>query len=120
MYSSCVAPIKEDSGLFFCFFDTIIKYVRTIRSMKITIVQNKYLNALLLLMLFSASVHMVILIVWAIMQRNLDYLNYFNILTLNYFFPGVFEGWGASGISLATVIVIYGIIFTWNQADEKR
>ncbi|MFA7714609.1 MAG: hypothetical protein WCX77_00670 [Candidatus Paceibacterota bacterium] len=55
--------------------------------MKIQIVQNKYLNALFVLMLFSASIHMMILVYLAISSGNFYILNYFNILDIDAFIP---------------------------------
>ena len=52
--------------------------------MNIKIVKNKYLNSLLLMMLFSATVHMLILFYISVMTGNFYILNYFKILDINY------------------------------------
>lgn len=53
------------------------------------IVKNPYIDALLKLMLFSASLHMVILIANSLFSGNLGLLNYFDILDLEWVFPSL-------------------------------
>ncbi|OGZ84035.1 MAG: hypothetical protein A2599_00990 [Candidatus Staskawiczbacteria bacterium RIFOXYD1_FULL_39_28] len=86
--------------------------------MKIKIVKNKYLNALFLLMLFSAIVHMVILFIFAIVSKNVNILNYFNILNLNYFMPDFFNNLLGNITSFLFVILLYAIILKINGQDE--
>ena len=86
--------------------------------MKIKIVKNKYLNALFLLMLFSAIVHMVILFIFAILSKNVNILNYFNILNLNYFMPDFFNNLLGNITSFLFVILLYAIILKINGQDE--
>lgn len=78
--------------------------------MKIQIVKNKYLNSLLLLMLFSAAVHMVILFFLAMWAGNLYFLNYFNILSVSYFFPNFLNSIFGNIISFLFAGIIYIII----------
>ena len=87
--------------------------------MKIKITKNKYLNALFLLMLFSASLHMVILFVLALVNQDLSLINYFNILNVNYFFQGTFNGILSNLLSFAVVGVIYIIILKVNGPHEQ-
>jgi len=86
--------------------------------MKLKIVKNKYLNALFLLMLFSAIVHMVILFIFAIVSKNVNILNYFNILNLNYFMPDFFNNLLGNITSFLFVILLYAIILKINGQDE--
>lgn len=81
-------------------------------------VKNKYLNALLLLLLFSAVFHMAILFVFAIAFWNIHFLNYFHILNLNYFFPEFSNNYLADGISFAVMLGIYLIILKCNNSDK--
>ncbi len=84
--------------------------------MKIKIVGNKYLNALLLLMLFSAIVHILVVFVFAIISGNLHILNYFSILNLNYFIPNLSSNNSfVDIISFVFVLCIYLIILKFNK-----
>ena len=83
--------------------------------MPIIIVKNKYLNALLLLMLFSAIIHMVVLFYITISAGNIYLLNYFNILSLDYFSPGIFDNLGGNIIATVTIILIYIVILKVNR-----
>lgn len=51
------------------------------------IVKNKYLDALLKLFIFSATIHIVILIIYSIIHLSITSLNFFEILQLNLIFP---------------------------------
>jgi hypothetical protein len=86
--------------------------------MKIKIVKNKYLNALFLLMLFSATIHMLILFVFAVISKNVHILNYFNLINLNYFIPDFFSNTSGDIISFLFVIVLYIIILNFNERNE--
>lgn len=85
--------------------------------MNIKIVKNKYLNALFILMFFSATVHMVILFYWAITSKDLYVLNYFNILDVDFFYPNIFNSFLGNGFSFVFVVVIYAIIIKKNKLD---
>jgi len=86
--------------------------------MNIKIVKNKYLNALFLLMLFSAIVHMLIIFYFAVISNNLYILNYFNILDLDLFFPDVFNSVSGNVFSVLFVLTIYLIILRVNKTNE--
>ncbi|MSU54390.1 MAG: hypothetical protein EXS48_00930 [Candidatus Staskawiczbacteria bacterium] len=86
--------------------------------MDIKIVKNKYLNALFLLMLFSAIVHMLMLFYFAIISKDLYVLNYFNILDVDIFFPNIFNNFAGNIFSVILVIIIYGFILKKNHLDE--
>ncbi len=71
--------------------------------MNVNIVQNKYVNALLLLMLVSAFIHLFFVI---------SFLNYFGILQIDYFLPSLVTTAYGTIASLAVVVLLYlGIIF---------
>lgn len=92
--------------------------------MKIKIVNNRYLNTLFLVMLFSAIAHIIVIIAVAIKSLNFSVLlyifNYFNILDLNILLPKCPEGVGGIGISSVLLVVIYLIIFVKNGKEEKK
>ncbi len=78
--------------------------------MNIRIVKNKYLNALLLLMLFSAIIHLLILFYTALTTQDLYVLNYFHILDITYFFPNFFKNRLGNIISILFVISFYVVL----------
>jgi hypothetical protein len=81
----------------------------------ITIVKNKYLNTLLLLMLFSAVAHMVVVLFIAVVDWNVAALNYFQIINLDYFFPVLSSGFWSDIAAAATVAALYIIILVINR-----
>jgi len=88
--------------------------------MNIKIVKNKYLNSLFLLMLFSASVHMLILFYLAFSRGDLYILNYFNILDLDILFPLIFRNnFFGNFTSLIFAVLLYILILrTCNKNGE--
>lgn len=87
--------------------------------MNIKIVKNKYLNALFLLMLLSAIIHMVILFFAAIFQRDIYILNYFNILDVERFYPQGFNSVAGNIESLVVMILIYLTILKINKTGNE-
>ena len=85
--------------------------------MNIKIAKNKYLNALFILMFFSAIVHMLILSYFTLVSGNLYVLNYFNILDIDLFYPNIFNSFLGNIFSLFFVVVIYSIILNKNKID---
>ena len=78
--------------------------------MNIKIVNNKYINAVFLFLLFSATVHALILLISAAISGNLHILNYFNILGLNYFIPAFLNGLPGDIVSFILALIIYLVI----------
>lgn len=85
--------------------------------MNIKIVKNKYINSLLLLMLFSAIVHMVILCYFAVELKDVYILNYFNILDLDLLFGEIFNSINGNVISLLCIVLIYLVILKINTYE---
>ncbi|MBI3631540.1 MAG: hypothetical protein HY219_01585 [Candidatus Staskawiczbacteria bacterium] len=83
--------------------------------MNIKIVKNKYINALFIMMLFSAIAHMLILFYLAIISADFYIINYFKILDLDSFFPGAFDNLIGGVSSILLLIVIYIIILKNNK-----
>jgi len=83
--------------------------------MNIKIVKNKYLNALFILMFFSAIIHMAILFYFAIALNNLYILNYFNILDVDLFSPNILNNLAGNIISFIFAIILYYIILKINK-----
>lgn len=79
---------------------------------------SKYLIAAKHLVLFSASVHILLLIIFAIYKKNIFILNYFDILDIDLFFPEVAIGSTSMIIATAMVLTIYaGIYWFQNKKD---
>lgn len=86
--------------------------------MNINVVKNKYLNALFVLMLFSAAVHMIILICLAIFRGDIYILNYFNILDLDILFPAIFyNDFLGSILSFIFAGILYILILKLNKSN---
>lgn len=83
--------------------------------MNLKIVQNKYVNALLLLMLGSAIIHMVILVLVAAKTGNLYLLNYFNILDIDLLFAAAFNTAVGNVLAMAVAVAMYVIILKNNR-----
>lgn len=88
--------------------------------MNVKIVKNKYLNSLFVLMLFSASVHMLILFYLAFARGDLYILNYFNILDLDILFPLIFKNdfLGNLGSLIFMVLSYFFILKVYNKNAE--
>jgi len=85
--------------------------------MKIKIVKNRYLNALLILMLFSAILHTVLLLFLILKTRDLYVINYFNILDIDSFYPNIFNSFLGNALSIVFTVVIYLVILKKNKLD---
>lgn len=68
---------------------------------------DRYWKALLLTMLFCASVHMIILIIFALINNQLILLNLFNILDLELIIPGIDQGIVSAILAFAAGVMIY-------------
>lgn len=88
--------------------------------MNIKIVKNKYLNALFVLMLFSALVHMLTLFFLAFSRGDLYALNYFNILDLDILFPLIFRNnFFGNFTSLIFIILFYILILRVSNKNDS-
>jgi hypothetical protein len=88
--------------------------------MNIKIVKNKYINAMFALMLFSASVHMLILFFLSFSRGDLYILNYFKILDLDVLFPAIFQNnFFGNFASLIFVILLYILILKQTSKNNS-
>ncbi len=88
--------------------------------MNVKIVKNKYLNSLFILMLFSASAHMLTLFYLAFARGDLYILNYFNILDLDILFPLIFKNdFFGNFASLIFAVLFYTLILKVNNKDGE-
>jgi len=83
--------------------------------MNIQIAKNKYLNALLVLMLFSAIAHMAALFILALAGGNVQVLNYFNILDIDALIPNLLNGFAGNVISWLIAASLYLVILKINK-----
>jgi len=82
--------------------------------------KNKYIDAFKKLILFSAISHIILLILYSIINRTIIPLNYFNILDLDLFFPNIINGHFSQIFSVITVAIIYWIIYFLQKKDRKK
>lgn len=86
------------------------------------IIKNRYINAFLLLLLYSATFHFLVIVFRSFAQRNFYPLNFFGILNLDILFPELFKNTLSGNIaSIIVVVVIYYVIFkTQRLSMEKK
>ncbi len=77
----------------------------------------KYLQTLKQAILFSAITHIAIIIIIGIKEQNIDTLNYFKILQLDYFFPRLVQFPYSTAISL---IIFAGLCVLLFIKKDKR
>lgn len=75
------------------------------------IAKNRYLDALLKLILLSAIVHLVLLAILVFINKDITILNYFNVIDLDLFFPNIAHGILSQVLSAAAMAVLYLILF---------
>lgn len=76
-----------------------------------SIVKNRYLDALLKLMLLSAILHMVVLGVYFLVYNDISYFNFFTIIALDLFFPVLSYTENTFMYSLITMVGLYFSLF---------
>lgn len=69
--------------------------------------ENKYIDAFLKMLLFSAVFHFSLIIVYSISNFSMSQMNYFNVIGLNLFFPELSESFLYKILSCATLIIVY-------------
>lgn len=85
-----------------------------------TISKNRYLDAFLKFVLLTAIIHMFLLFAAAAINADIVYLNYFNILDMDLFFPGVEYGLLSQVLSVAAMVVLYAIIYLYFTGKTKQ
>jgi hypothetical protein len=81
--------------------------------------QNKFFIALKRTILFSATVHLLILFWHSISTGNLKVINLFNIIDLELIFPNIITGSLSDVFSFITLIIIY-TVFLLNYKKHKK
>jgi len=72
--------------------------------------ENPFKDALLKCIIFSAIIHMTILIVHFIFTLDENLLNYFDLIGFTVFFPGLSGSWLYTSLSLVFMLAFYNLI----------
>jgi hypothetical protein len=83
--------------------------------MNIRLAKNKYLNSFLVLLLVSAVIHFILLVSKTLATGDLHVLNFFHILDIDWFAPGLSAGFGGDIISWITAGILYIAILKLNK-----
>jgi len=75
--------------------------------------KNRYIDAALKLVLVSGIMHAFLLLIFSIAKLNAAYLNYFNILDVDLFFPSIAKGALSQILSIISIITAYLIIYLY-------
>jgi len=81
--------------------------------------ENRYIDALIKLILFSAVFHIILITIYSIVNLDITYLNYFNILDIDLFFPGIIDGSLSQVFSILMITIIYLIIYSVFTKKDK-
>ena len=81
--------------------------------------ENRYIDALIKLILFSAVFHIILIIIYSIVNLDITHLNYFNILDIDLFFPGIIDGPLSQVFSILMIAIIYLIIYSVFTKKDK-
>ena len=80
-------------------------------------VSKKFVSGFLKFVLLTALIHIGILIFSAIKNGNIEFLNYFQILGLNEFWPKISTGWKSTLIS---ILIMAGLITIFLIRNRKH
>jgi len=106
------AILRQQAFLFYK-----ICYYELIKIMIKKIAENKYVNAFLMLLLYSAVFHFCVLVYRVFAEKTFYPLNFFSILNLDVLFPDIFKNTITSDlISLLAVAMIYFFILKFQKA----
>lgn len=81
--------------------------------------KHRLIDALKKLILFTAIIHLILLVFYSIIKYKIIYLNYFNILDLDLLFPKIINGFLSQIFSILIILIIYLIIFFKFTKTEK-
>lgn len=79
------------------------------------IAKNRYLDALLKLMLLSAVIHMTVLAVYFVLYLDLSRFNFFKIVALDLFYPQLVTTHLTNIYSLGTMFILWAMFFSANK-----
>jgi len=81
---------------------------------------KKTVAGFLKFVLLTALLHIGVLIFSAVKNGNIKFLNYFQILGLTEFWPGITNGWVSDVISASTMAVLLITIFLINELVMRQ
>lgn len=81
---------------------------------------NKFFQALLLLMLISAIIHMVVLGIYFIFTLDYSPFNFFRIIGLNLFYPEFVSSPYSASFSIFSIICIYFFSYLFLTNKQNR
>jgi len=82
-------------------------------------IKNRFIDALVKLILLSAIIHLSLLLVYSILNLDFIYLNFFNLLDFDLFFPEVINGVLSQLLSIIVVIIVYVVIYIYFTDRDK-
>ncbi|MDD4785234.1 MAG: hypothetical protein PHH12_02155 [Candidatus Shapirobacteria bacterium] len=81
---------------------------------------KKILKSFLKFVLLTALIHIGVLIFTSIRNGNIKFLNYFQILGLNEFWPEITKGWISDLISGLLMVIIFSIFLIFSLGENRR
>jgi hypothetical protein len=82
------------------------------RHIQFNLTGNKYIDAIFLVMLMSGTLHMLILIGYALTHNAYDILNYFSIINATILFPQIVSGQWSTILSVSITLFLY-VLALW-------
>lgn len=82
--------------------------------------KNRWLDACWKLLLFSGTLHVSFVIVFFIIKRDMEIINYFNIINLILFIPAAGKGLYAHLLSFIVLVALYTIIFFFYTGEKVK
>ncbi len=84
----------------------------------VRITKNKFIDALLNVILVAGILHLTLLITICIIRRDITYLNFFRIIEIDAFFPYITQGPLSQITSLAIIAALYFLmLFFYTKKD---
>lgn len=91
--------------------------------MALKITKDRRFDALKKTILFSAAIHLILLLIYSIIKRDFIYVNYFNMLDLELLFPDIIKGTLSqifSAMIMATIYFVMYFFFTKGRKYSKQ
>ena len=82
--------------------------------------KNKFIIALKNLTLLTAFIHIFLLVIYAFMKLDFTYLNYFNILDIDLFFPNVIKGYFNNILAVIILLIVYFTFYFFAQKKASK
>jgi len=81
---------------------------------------KKIVKSFLKFVLLTALIHIGVLVFTSIKNRNIKFLNYFQILGLSEFWPRITKGWVSDVISITIMVLIIGIFLFFSLIKKEK